>query len=166
MKAMRTTRRPMPDPREKAVSTPTREIAVIFRARCGNLGAAVFADAIRLVLRGERIHDAIISCAIVSDQEIHALNRRFLRHDYPTDIITFPLEEQPLEAELVISADTARRQSREYGVTMREECARLAIHGTLHLCGYDDLRESDRIVMKEREEQYLAQFRNSDRTRG
>ncbi|MDX9759794.1 MAG: rRNA maturation RNase YbeY [Bacteroidota bacterium] len=154
----------MPDPRG-GVRRARHEVAVVFRTRCGNVGAAVFADAIRLVLAGERTPDALISCAIVSDEEIHALNRRFLRHDYPTDIITFPLEEEPLEAELVISADTARRQAREYGVTMRDECARLAIHGTLHLRGYDDRHESDRVVMKEREEFYLEQFRNFDRTR-
>ena len=152
--------------RKTAPTDPTPDVDVVFRARCGNIGAPVFADAIRLVLRGEGMEDAAISCAIVGDDEIHSLNRRFLRHDYPTDIITFPLEEIPLEAELVISADTARRQAREYRVPMREECARLAIHGVLHLCGFDDLSEKDREVMKEREEFYLAQYRKNDRTSG
>jgi probable rRNA maturation factor len=137
---------------------------VTFRARCGNIGAAWFADAIRLVLDGEGREAADVSCAVVGDEEIHGLNRRFLRHDYPTDIITFPLEEHPLEAELVISIDTARRQAREYGVRLREECARLAIHGTLHLCGFDDRTGQEREVMKEREEFYLLQYANPDRT--
>lgn len=143
---------------------PTPEIAVTFRARCGSIGTEWFAGAIRLVLRGEGREAAIVSCAVVGDEEIHGLNRRFLRHDYPTDIITFPLEEDPLEAELVISIDTARRQAREYAVTLREECARLAIHGTLHLCGFDDGTETQRAVMKEREEWYLRQYGNPDRT--
>jgi probable rRNA maturation factor len=148
----------------KTAPEPTPDVGVVFRARCGTIGAPLFADAIRLVLRGEGIHNAVISCAIVGDAEIHSLNRRFLQHDYPTDIITFPLEDSPLEAELVISADTARRQAREYRVTMREECARLAIHGVLHLCGFDDVSENDRQVMKTREEFYLTQYRKSDRT--
>ena len=112
--------------RKTPVPRPTPEIAVTFRARCGSIGGEWFAGAIRLVLEGEGREAADISCAVVGDEEIHGLNRRFLRHDYPTDIITFPLEDDPLEAELVISADTARRQARDYGVTLREECARLA----------------------------------------
>lgn len=148
----------------KTAPDPTPDVDVVFRARCGSIGAPVFADAVRLVLRGEGIVEAVISCAIVGDAEIHSLNRRFLRHDYPTDIITFPLEDFPLEAELVISADTARRQAREYRVPMREECARLAIHGVLHLCGFDDMTEEDREAMKAREEFYLDQYRKSDRT--
>lgn len=150
--------------RKRAATRPTPEIAVTFRARCGSIGAAWFADAIRLVLDGEGREAADVSCAVVGDEEIHGLNRRFLRHDYPTDIITFPLEEQPLEAELVISIDTARRQAREYRVTLREECARLAVHGTLHLCGYDDRTEKERDTMKEREDFYLLQYANPDRT--
>lgn len=148
----------------KTATQPAPDVDVVFRARCGNIGAPVFADAIRMVLRGEGIDEAVISCAIVGDTEIHSLNRRFLRHDYPTDIITFPLEESPLEAELVISADTARRQAREYRVPMQEECVRLAIHGVLHLCGFDDMTEKDRVAMKAREEFYLDQYRKSDRT--
>ncbi|MFZ1730052.1 MAG: rRNA maturation RNase YbeY [Bacteroidota bacterium] len=143
---------------------PTIEVTVVFRAPCGNLGGAVFSDSIRLVLRHEKRRAAMISCAVVSDDEIHELNRRFLKHDYPTDIITFPLEDDPLEAELVISADTARRQAKEYGVTMREECARLAIHGILHLCGYDDRSETDRLAMSKKEDFYLKQLKKKDRT--
>ena len=145
-------------------TSPMPDIAVVFRARCGSIGAEWFAGAIRSVLDGERREASEISCAVVSDEEIHGLNRRFLHHDYPTDIITFPLEDDPLEAELVISADTARRQAREYHVSFREECARLAIHGVLHLCGYDDVTEEQRAVMKEREEHYLRRYANPDRT--
>ncbi len=148
----------------KAQKRLTPEIAVAFRASCGNIGAALFTEAIRLVLRREKRSAAMISCVVVSDEEIHALNRRFLKHDYPTDIITFPLEDDPLEAELVISAETARRQAKDFGATMRDECARLAIHGILHLCGYDDQREADRKAMKQREDFYLKQLKKIDRT--
>ncbi|MFA6234487.1 MAG: rRNA maturation RNase YbeY [Bacteroidota bacterium] len=143
---------------------PTPEIAVAFRSPCGNIGGDLFVDAILLVLRREQRQAGMISCALVGDAEIHELNRRFLKHDYPTDIITFPLEADPIEAELVISAETARRQAKEYGVTMRDECARLAIHGVLHLCGYDDHTESERAAMKEREDFYLRQLKKNDRT--
>jgi probable rRNA maturation factor len=140
------------------------EIAVTFHASCGNIGGALFVDTILLVLRREKRSAAMISCAVVSDSEIHDLNRIFLKHDHPTDIITFPLEDEPLEAELVISADTARRQAREYGVSMRDECARLAIHGVLHLCGYDDHSEADRAAMKVREDFYLCLLKKKHST--
>ncbi|MDT8323338.1 MAG: rRNA maturation RNase YbeY [Bacteroidota bacterium] len=145
---------------------PRHEIAVAFRAPLGSIGAQLFQDAISHVLQARRITRAVISCAVVTDEEIHGINRRYLGHDEATDIITFPLEEKPLEAELVISADTARRQAREYGVTVREECVRLAIHGILHLAGYDDTDADARRRMKRMEDTLVVQFMNSDRTKG
>ncbi len=144
---------------------PGTDIDVVFRAPLGSIGAQLFQDAIRFALGAERLRASLISCAVVSDAEIRAVNRRFLDHDRVTDIITFPLEEDPLEAELVISADTARRQAREYRVTVREECARLAIHGILHLSGHDDRSEEDRRRMKQREDQLLRRFLSRNRAR-
>ncbi len=144
-------------------NAPKPDIAVAFRTHCGSIGAALFSDAIHFALRREKRAAEAISCAVVTDDEIHELNRRFLKHDYPTDIITFPLEDDPIEAELVISADTARRQAREYGVSMRNECIRLAIHGVLHLCGYDDRSDGDREAMKAREDFLVRQYTKNDR---
>jgi len=142
---------------------PGLDVAVVFRAPLGSIGASLFQEAIRHALHAGRVHRAAISCAVVSDEEIHAMNREYLNHDFPTDIITFPLEETPLEAELVISADTARRQAKEYRVSVREECVRLAIHGILHLTGYDDTDEASQLAMKTREDLLVTQFMNSDR---
>ncbi|MBR9977619.1 MAG: rRNA maturation RNase YbeY [Bacteroidetes bacterium] len=152
----------------KKMKTPPRSnlrtgITVSFQAPSGNIGHAVFEQAIRCVLRAEKRRASSISCVVVSDEEIHALNKRFLNHDYPTDIITFPLEDEPLEAELVISIDSARRQAQDYGVHMREECMRLAIHGMLHLCGYDDGGDTGTERMKAREDELLSQCIKKDR---
>lgn len=144
---------------------PRTDIDIVFRAPLGSIGAQLFKDAIRFAITAERLPASVISCAVVGDAEIRKINRRFLNHDSVTDIITFPLEEDPLEAELVISADTARRQAKEYGVPVREECARLAIHGILHLAGHDDGTEEDRGRMKRREDLLLRRFISSDRTR-
>jgi probable rRNA maturation factor len=141
----------------------TLDIDVVFRAPLGSIGASLFQDAIRHALRAGHVRRATISCAVVSDVEIHRINREYLEHDYPTDIITFPLEEDPLEAELVISADTARKQAKDYRVSLREECVRLAIHGVLHLTGYDDRDDASYRAMKKREDFLVAQFMNSDR---
>ncbi|PLX31812.1 MAG: rRNA maturation RNase YbeY [Ignavibacteria bacterium] len=142
---------------------PRHDIDVVFRAPLGSIGAQLFQKAITHALRSADISDAVISCAIVSDAEIRTINRQYLKHDFATDIITFPLEDDPLEAELVISAETARKQAREYDVSVREECVRLAIHGILHLSGYDDRTQKQRERMKSREDELLQAFMKKHR---
>ena len=96
-----------------------------------------------------------ISIAIVDDPQIHKVNLQFLKHDYPTDVITFPISEDPLEGEVYISADTARNQAVEYGVTLTEEILRLAAHGALHLAGYDDATPEGKKQMSILETKYM-----------
>ncbi|MBK7986366.1 MAG: rRNA maturation RNase YbeY [Ignavibacteria bacterium] len=83
------------------------------------------------------------------------MNRKFLQHDYPTDVITFPLEDNPLEGEIYISIDTAIEQARDYNVSVAQELMRLAAHGTLHLIGYDDSTDEERARMSELETLYI-----------
>jgi len=96
-----------------------------------------------------------ISVVICDDNFIHELNRTYLKHDYPTDVITFVLDEVPLEAEIYISSDTAAVQAAEYKVSLTQELARLAIHGVLHTAGYDDSTKQSRQKMHELENKYL-----------
>lgn len=124
----------------------------------GNIGFGLFRECISAVLKKEGKRHGAITVVLVSDSVIRRLNKEFLRHDYATDILTFPLDDSAHEAEMVISVDTARRQAREYRVSLREELARLAIHGTLHLCGYDDTTEILRNEMKINEDRYLAEY--------
>jgi rRNA maturation RNase YbeY len=118
--------------------------------------------AIERVLRGEKwrkkpIKSASVSVILVDDPTIHAMNKEFLQHDYPTDIITFPLEEDTIDGELYISLDTAARQAAEYGVSFTNELMRLAVHGTLHLVGYDDATDEERKEMSRLEDRYIQQ---------
>ena len=117
---------------------------------------------VRAVLTGERIQDAEISLAFVDDRAIHRINQQFLNHDEATDVISFPLsgpEVQPLEGELVVSAETAKRVARRLGHKVQHELALYVIHGLLHLCGYDDLILQNRRQMRKREKHYVAEFR-------
>jgi probable rRNA maturation factor len=132
-------------------------VSVHFAASAGSIGGAVLETAARQVYRGERLGEASITYVITNDPGIRDINRRFLRHDYATDVITFPLDESRHEAEIYISIDTARRQAREFCVGVREEVTRLAIHGFLHLCGHDDRMEADRERMTAAQERYVAQ---------
>jgi rRNA maturation RNase YbeY len=81
-----------------------------------------------------------VSIVLVNNRRIHALNRQFLNHDRPTDVISFPLDVsepgQPrLLGEVYVSRDQARVQAREYGVGYHDEVKRLILHGILHLLG-------------------------------
>ena len=127
----------------------------------------------RLVLEQEQVAAAEISVAIVDDAAIHAINREFLNHDYPTDVISFLLDcsqpeevESPngsrrgtakaIEGEVVISADTAAANAVKYGVDSHDELALYLVHGLLHICGYDDLTPKEKRLMRTRESEALA----------
>jgi probable rRNA maturation factor len=132
------------------------------RERCP---VAHIARSVRMVLRGEGYPDAAISVVCVNDATSRRINRRFLQHDYATDVICFPLgERDALEGELYINLDRARVQARAYGVTRTHELTRLVVHGVLHLTGWDDRTDRQRARMHTREDGYLARlFRSRDR---
>lgn len=112
----------------------------------------------RGVLTGEGITDGKITLAFMTDSAIHALNKRFLEHDEPTDVITFPYSQKPLHGDLAISTDTAIAAAVERGHDAKEELLLYVIHGILHLCGYDDLSEKKQKVMRQKEAEYLKQL--------
>lgn len=113
------------------------------------------------VLQSEAVRNIELSVVFVGSRFIRRVNKKFLRHDYATDVIAFPLEEEgpfPLEGELYINLDRARSQARMYGVTFTEETRRLLIHGTLHLLGYTDTTPGTKAVMTRREDEVLARL--------
>jgi probable rRNA maturation factor len=118
--------------------------------------------AVQLVLRDAGIHEAEISIAIVANARIHELNRKFLGHDCPTDVLSFVLDHDPataaLSGEIVVSAEYAAREAAEYGWTTEDELLLYVIHGCLHLVGYDDATADGRTAMREAESRYLARF--------
>jgi probable rRNA maturation factor len=106
-----------------------------------------------------------VSVALVSDARVRLLNRRYLRHDHPTDVLSFPAAErgradaarsrrrsprQTFLGDIVIARGVARRQARERGHDEQTELRVLALHGLLHLLGYD--HERDRGEMRRVEE--------------
>jgi rRNA maturation RNase YbeY len=120
--------------------------------------------AIRCVLRHESVPATELSVVFVGSRFIRRVNREFLRHDYITDVIAFPLREgaeSPVEGELYINLDRARSQARSFGVSFAEEMRRLLIHGTLHLLGYTDSTPRTRAAMTRREDALLACLSNT-----
>lgn len=112
-------------------------------------------DAVARACKGQKVRNAWIDIIFVDDKSIRRMNRDFLEHDYATDVITFPLEDIPLTGEIYISLDTARKQADDYGVTLVNELARLAVHGALHLMGHDDATDEDRAGMHKLENRYI-----------
>jgi probable rRNA maturation factor len=118
-------------------------------------------EVVRAVLEGEQVGDYEISLAFVDDATIHRLNRQFLGHDEPTDVLSFPLSEGKsgkLAGELVVGALVAREQAARRGHDVQAELALYVIHGLLHLCGHDDHERADAEAMRQRERHYLRQL--------
>ncbi|HSU12799.1 rRNA maturation RNase YbeY [Longimicrobium sp.] len=118
--------------------------------------------AVRHVLAAEGLAAAEISVALVGDEEIATLNQDYLQHEGPTDVISFALHEDgdPPLGDVYVGVDQAVRQAAEFGATPAEEVLRLAIHGTLHVLGYDHPIDAGRTEseMFARQEELLRAF--------
>lgn len=118
-------------------------------------------DAVRLVLTEHGFQRGEISLAILDDPQIHSINRQFLEHDWPTDVITFPFEADQdwLDGEIVISRETADREAQNQPWPPDDELMLYAIHGALHLVGFDDQTDDKRHEMKVKEREYLEKMK-------
>ncbi len=127
------------------------------------LARARVAELARAVLRAERTGAAALSITFVTKHAIAALNRTHLGHRGPTDIITFELAPAPGVlggGDVYICPDVAREHARRYGRPVREELARLVVHGVLHAIGHTHPEDASREQsdMWRRQERYLARF--------
>ncbi len=115
----------------------------------------IAAEALRL----QGIKSASVSLVLVDNATIERINRTHLEHDWPTDVITFPLSEPgelPLCAELFLSTEMAKETALAAGTEADAELALYLVHGLLHLCGLDDVGEADRMLMRREEQRVLG----------
>lgn len=128
------------------------------------LSRARVAEVARAVLRAEGVKDGLLSIALVSNRRIAALNRKHLRRSRATDVIAFGFARNgrrgPVIGDVYVAPDVARASARENGVAVREELARLVIHGTLHVLGYDHPEDETRTrsAMWRRQERLVARL--------
>jgi len=117
--------------------------------RIRRLAAAILADA--------GYAEGVLSVAVVDDPTIHELNARHLAHDYPTDVLSFALTDEPprLEGEVIVSADTAVANAADYGWPPEHELLLYVVHGVLHLAGHRDKADDEVRAMREAEGRYL-----------
>jgi probable rRNA maturation factor len=127
------------------------------------LGRDAVAEIARGVLRAERVRAVELSFTFVGPTAMAALNRRHLGHRGATDIITFEFAPVPGGAragDVYVCPDVARENARRHGVPVREEVARLVVHGTLHVLGHEHPEDERRTrsPMWRRQELLLARL--------
>ncbi len=92
----------------------------------------------------------------VSEKKILSVNRKFLRHNYYTDIITFDDSfVNIINGNIFISPDTIKTNAQNFKTKMIIELYRVVIHGVMHLCGYGDFTQEEKDLMRSKENQYL-----------
>lgn len=102
-----------------------------------------------------------VSIALVDDAYIRVLNREYRGADQPTDVLAFPMGPadsaggEPALGDIVISVERARDQARQFKHPLRREVALLAVHGLLHLLGYEDESEAGASAMWSRQKELL-----------
>jgi probable rRNA maturation factor len=121
-------------------------------------------EAAAAVLRAEGVRNAMLSITFVGRARMSELNRRYLGHHGPTDVISFGLGRQgrrgggPVVGDIYICPEIARSNAARQGVSSQEELLRLVVHGTLHTLGYDHPEGMTRTEspMWRRQERILA----------
>lgn len=138
---------------ETIIGVPTVSGSAEEAARLGSLAALEAEDA-----EGE------ISIVLTDDETIHGYNRDFRGVDRPTDVLSFPASEgeeligipDGHLGDIMISVETAERQAKELGHSTEREIAFLAVHGTLHVLGYDHMSPEDEEIMTARQREIIA----------
>ncbi len=118
------------------------------------------------VLRGER-RRAEIAVTFLGPVRMRRLNREYLGHDHPTDVISFalPSPDGSLRGDVYVCRAVAAVNARRHKVPLREELTRLVVHGTLHVLGHDHPEGDDRMMsaMWKRQERYVARVMTARR---
>lgn len=118
---------------------------------------------LKIAIKEEELNDVEFNVILVDNNYIHELNKNYRKIDRETDVITFALEdneevdeeEHRLLGDIYISVDKAKSQALEYGHSFKREICFLAVHGFLHLLGYDHMNKHDEEIMFSKQELIL-----------
>ena len=139
---------------------PRLELAVQYASSMRNMPTRA---QLRRWVRAALEHDARITIRLVGQAEGRALNRAYRGRDYATNVLTFVFRERPpYEGDLAICAPVVAREARAQGKSVAAHYAHLAVHGVLHLQGYDHESDADAAVMENRETAILARLGQRD----
>ena len=141
----------------------TVPVHVINRQSAVKISTKDLSDLLEDVIGRELGRDVRVNVLLSDDEHITELNRQFLGRNEPTDVLAFPLDEEtsqddePTFGDVVISGETALREATERNIEPERELTLYALHGILHLLGYDDRTEADRKRMRARENEILKE---------
>ena len=122
-------------------------------------------DKLRLLLKEvckqENAQLSFINCVFCSDEYLLQINKKHLKHNFLTDIITFDFSEKKdqIEGDLYISVDRVKENAKKYGDTFKTETIRVVLHGLLHLIGYKDKSEKEKKRMRVLENKYVSLYK-------
>ncbi|MDY7010287.1 MAG: rRNA maturation RNase YbeY [Planctomycetota bacterium] len=116
---------------------------------------------VEFVSASERRDIESVDVAIVDADEIESVNRRYLNHPGPTDVLSFDLSDEgarAISAQIIVCSEVATTEAPHHGLSAEDELTLYVIHGLLHLVGYDDAEKEQAERMMTRQEQILAEF--------
>lgn len=123
-------------------------------------------ELLKNVCKDEKLSNGEFNVIIVNEEKIHDLNREYRGIDRVTDVISFALEDDKsfniedyrMLGDIYICLNKVKEQANEYGHSFKRELSFLAIHGLLHLLGYDHMNEEDEKVMFDKQEEVLKRY--------
>ena len=111
------------------------------------------------VIRNEKKIPGDLNFIITNDGNIRKINKEFLKRDIFTDVIAFDYGlDDKVNGEVYISIDTVKLNANNYKVSLKSEILRVIIHGTLHLCGYCDKTDEEKVEMHRLEERWIGRL--------
>jgi len=117
-------------------------------------------DVLKTLKHLDQSKDSQLCISFVDDANIRELNMTYRNINRATDVLSFPQDGPDFSVlgDIIISVDTAKRHADRYGNSFDYEIKKLIVHGILHLLGYDHKKKKETIVMREKEQELLAQI--------
>ena len=127
-----------------------------------SVDAALVAAVVEAVCAMEGVRVEALSVVLGGHALVHGINRKWLGHDYETDVVSFVLDDSArargaIDGEVYVDLDTAEERAPEFGASFTAEALRYVAHGVLHVCGHDDATDAQRAAMRTLEERALAE---------
>jgi rRNA maturation RNase YbeY len=114
---------------------------------------------IEKVIREENRISGDLNFIVTNKFRVKEINIEFLKHDYFTDVIAFGYSDgNIIDGDVFMSIETIKENAVNYKVSLKNEIIRVMLHGTLHLCGYEDKTEGEKLVMREKENYWISIF--------
>ena len=121
----------------------------------------IISNWINFVIKNEKCSTGNITYIFCSDGYLLDVNKKYLKHDYFTDVITFDYtENKEISGDIFISIDSVIDNAKSFNVSHETEFLRVVIHGILHLIGYDDLTDEEEKIIHSKEDYYIGIFEN------